>query len=76
MERELKIGKKYRHFKGNIYKILNIAIHTESNDKLVIYESDKTGDVWARPYDMFQSEVDHKKYPNIEQKYRFEEIEE
>ena len=72
MERKIEIGKTYRHFKGNIVKVLNIVKHTETLEDLVIYEH---GDnIWARPYDMFNSEVDHEKYPNIEQKYRFEEV--
>lgn len=67
-----KAGQKYRHFKGNEVVILGTAIHTETNERLVIYQHDK--DVWARPVDMFLSEVDHEKYPNVSQKYRFEEI--
>jgi len=78
--REIKIGKKYRHFKGKEYQVLDIVNDSESNnkeeyDKVVVYQAlygEKLK--WARPYDMFNSEVDHEKYPNVEQKYRFEEI--
>ena len=79
--REIKIGKKYRHFKGKEYKVLDIVYDSESNideklKKIVIYQA-LYGDnlKWARPYDMFNSEVDHEKYPDIKQIYRFEEIE-
>ncbi len=78
--REVKIGKKYRHFKGNLYKVIDIVFDSESNNdeefkKIVIYEA-LYGEHyhWARPYDMFISEVDHEKYPDVEQKYRFEEV--
>lgn len=82
MDRVIKIGKTYRHFKGNMYKVLDIVYDSEeSNDneykKVVIYQA-LYGDrlKWARPYEMFNSEVDHKKYPDVKQKYRFEEIDE
>ena len=62
-----------------LYKILAIAEHTETKEKMVIYQAlydnDEMGihfGVYARPYDMFMSEVDHVKYPHIKQKYRFE----
>jgi hypothetical protein len=62
-----------------LYKILEIAEHTETKEKLVIYqalyEDPSKGihfGVFARPYDIFMSEVDHIKYPEIKQKYRFE----
>lgn len=78
--REIIIGKKYRHFKGNLYQVLDIVYDSESNNdkelkKVVIYQA-LYGDMlkWARPYEMFNSEVDHEKYPDVSQKYRFEEI--
>ena len=68
--RKIEVGKKYRHFKGDIMQVLYIAKHTESEELLVIYEHNNV--IWARPYDMFNSLVDTTKYPEIKQKYRFE----
>lgn len=89
---DIKIGDIVQHFKREVidtanpayeqlylYRIIDIAEHTETREKLVIYQalykSDYLGvdfGTYARPYDMFISEVDHNKYPYIKQKYRFE----
>jgi hypothetical protein len=69
---ELKIKGVYRHFKGNKYLVEDIAIHSETGEQLVIYRALDGGDLYARPYDMFLEKVDHQKYPEIEQEYRFE----
>ena len=79
--RKIKIGKIYKHFKGNLYIIQDIVLDSETEDinnpkKIVIYKA-LYGDnlTWARSYESFISEVDHDKYPDIKQKYRFEEYE-
>ena len=70
---QIKINRIYRHFKGDMYLIIDIAFHSETKEKYVVYRRlYGDGSLWIRPYDMFLSEVDHKKYPNIKQKYRFE----
>ena len=78
--REIKIGKVYKHFKNKYYIVTDIVNDCESNNeaeyrKIVIYKA-LYGDhlTWARPYEMFASEVDHEKYPDVEQKYRFKEV--
>ena len=71
--REILVGRKYRHFKGNDYKVLALAEHTETGEKLVVYQAMYAPfKICARPYDMFMSEVDHQKYPGVRQHWRFE----
>lgn len=110
MNRELKINRVYKHFKGKEYIVLGESIpqsrisgdlifenvkHTETAQQLNIFKDNDIfmhwketnserlvvymalyGDykVYARPYDMFMSEVDRDKYPDVEQKYRMEEV--
>ena len=70
---QLKINGIYRHFKGDYYIVEDVAIHSETKEKYIVYRGlYGDGKLYIRPYDMFMSEVDREKYPNVEQKYRFE----
>lgn len=83
-DRDIREGDIVRHFKREwvspetseyLYKILAFAQHTETEEKLVIYQALYAPfKVCARPYEMFMSEVYREKYPDIQQKYRFEKI--
>lgn len=80
MNRETpKLGDVYRHFKGNCYRVIAVGHHSETKERMVVYY-DISGnnstffDPCIRPLEMFMSEVDHDKYPDVTQKYRFEKV--
>ncbi|MBR3617645.1 MAG: DUF1653 domain-containing protein [Acholeplasmatales bacterium] len=71
--REIKIHGVYRHFKGDRYLVEDIAFDSETKEKMVVYRRlYGDGSLWVRPLEMFLSEVDHIKYPDVKQQYRFE----
>ncbi|MBO5045799.1 MAG: DUF1653 domain-containing protein [Clostridia bacterium] len=73
--KEVLVGRKYRHFKGQEYLVEGIATHSETGEKLVVYRAlygEK--ELFVRPVELFLSPVDKIKYPNVMQKDRFELI--
>lgn len=70
--RTLRIHGVYRHFKGGLYYVEGVAVHSETGEEYAVYRA-LYGErkLWVRPLSMFLSETDREKYPNA-QKYRFE----
>lgn len=72
MDHVVIVGKTYRHFKGKEYKVLCIALDSDNNDEVVVYEALYGRHlIWTMPYELFTSKVDPEKYPDS-QEYRFE----
>lgn len=86
MRPEPKNNEIYKHFKDNFYRIICVGHHSETDERMVVYERISREDYLSdrkivpvlepciRPLDMFLSEVDHVKYPDVKQKYRFEKV--
>lgn len=77
MERKIKTRQLYRHFKGELYYVMDVGLDSETLEEVVIYQA-MYGDkkIFVRPLAMFLSKVDINKYPDVKQVYRFEEFEE
>ena len=70
---ELKIKGIYKHFKGDYYLVEDVVKYSETKEEMVLYRQlYGNNSLWVRPKETFLSEVDHEKYPNVTQKYRFE----
>lgn len=73
---EVKIGKVYRHFKGNYYFVENIAYDSENSERIVvykpIYDREDNRKIWVRPEKMFLSEIPERPDNITGQKHRFE----
>ena len=74
--RKLKIHGVYHHFKGNNYIVEGVAKHSEDLSEYVVYRQlYGDGGLYIRPLKMFLSKVDRRKYPDVKQEWRFEEVE-
>lgn len=73
--REELVGKRFKHFKGNVYEVIEVGLSSSSCSVQVIYRQvDKPDRIWIRPYVEFMSKLNKNKYPNAEQEHRFEPL--
>lgn len=57
-----KIGATYKHFKGNLYKVIDIVRNSETNEEMVLYDPIETNkdfpdQIWVRPLKMFMKTI-------------------
>ena len=70
---QIKMNGIYKHFKGDYYLLVDVAKHSETGEDYVVYRKlYEDCALWVRPLEMFLEEVDHEKYPEVKQKYRFQ----
>ena len=70
---EIQLHRVYKHFKGDYYLVEDLARDSETDEEVVIYRKFYgDGSLWVRPLSMFLSKVDHERYPNAKQRFRFE----
>lgn len=55
---KIQVGKIYKHYKGNLYKIIALAKHSETLEEMIIYQSIKDDKIWVRPLSMWNETVD------------------
>ncbi len=76
MTRTVVINGIYRHFKGHVYQVIALAKDSETLKEKVVYQNtENEEEIWVRDKDEFLSEVDHEKYPEVQEQYRFEYVE-
>ena len=80
-QREVKPFTMWKHFKGSKAMVITLAKHSETEEVFVVYycldnqgKTNHQDGIYARPLEMFLSEVDHEKYPDVKQKFRLEEV--
>ena len=87
MENRFSHGDIVQHFKRELlseeeragdmylYEIIGVALHSETREQMMVYRPlYGDGGMYVRPLEMFLSETDHEKYPQVKQKYRFEKV--